>query len=98
MPERPSHRTYGPDRGASGEYGSHGQLESTSESAYADFEDALGTVQSSLSEGNVSEAASAADKASGHLQTAQQAAAGQQATRVLDLLLLGSRASNAVMP
>ena len=83
--------------GASGEYGAHEQLESTSESAYEGFEDALGTVQSSLSEGNVSEAASAADKASGHLQTAQQAAAGQQATRVLDLLLLGSRASNAAM-
>jgi len=83
--------------GAAGEYGAHEQLESTSESAYEGFEDALGSVQSSLSEGDVSGAASAADEASGHLQTAQQAAAGQQATRVLDLLLLGSRASNAAM-
>ncbi|MFY4813013.1 DUF5059 domain-containing protein [Haloarcula sp. AONF1] len=83
--------------GASGEYGAHEQLESTSESAYEGFEDALGAVQSSLSEGDVPGAASAADEASGHLQTAQQAAAGQQATRVLDLLLLGSRASNAAM-
>ncbi|EMA11525.1 cytochrome-like protein Fbr [Haloarcula vallismortis ATCC 29715] len=83
--------------GASGEYGAHEQLESTSESAYEGFEDALGTVQSSLSEGDVSGAASAADEASGHLQTAQQAAAGQQATRVLDLLVLGSRASNAAV-
>ncbi|MCJ0619738.1 DUF5059 domain-containing protein [Haloarcula hispanica] len=83
--------------GASGEYGAHEQLEATSESAYEGFEDALGSVQSSLSEGDVSGAASAADKASGHLQTAQQAAAGQQATRVLDLLVLGSRASNAAM-
>jgi len=83
--------------GASGEYGAHEQLESTSESAYEGFEDALGAVQSSLSEGDVSAAASAADEASNHLQTAQQAAAGQQATRVLDLLLLGSRASNAAM-
>ncbi|MDS0220632.1 DUF5059 domain-containing protein [Haloarcula sp. S1AR25-5A] len=83
--------------GASGEYGAHEQLESTSKSAYEGFEDALGSVQSSLSEGDVSEAASAADEASGHLQTAQQAATGQQATRVLDLLVLGSRASNAAM-
>jgi plastocyanin len=83
--------------GASGEYGAHEQLEATSESAYEGFEDALGSVQSSLSEGDVSGAASAAEEASGHLQTAQQAAAGQQATRVLDLLLLGSRASNAAM-
>jgi len=83
--------------GASGEYGVHEQLESTSESAYEGFEDALGAVQSSLSEGDVSGAASAADEASNHLQTAQQAAAGQQASRVLDLLVLGSRASNAAM-
>lgn len=83
--------------GASGEYGAHEQLESTSESAYEGFEDALGTVQSSLSEGDVSGAASAADEASSHLQTAQQTAAGEQATRALDLLLLGSRASNAAM-
>ncbi|MGB9952493.1 DUF5059 domain-containing protein [Haloarcula marismortui] len=83
--------------GASGEYGAHEQLESTSKAAYEGFEEALGAVQSSLSESDVSGAASAANEASGHLQTAQQAAAGQRATRVLDLLLLGSRASNAAM-
>ncbi|WP_424000105.1 DUF5059 domain-containing protein [Haloarcula salina] len=83
--------------GASGEYGAHERLESVSESVYEGFEDALGELQSALSEGDVGAAADAASEASGKLQTAQQSAAGQEATRAFDLLLLGSRASNAVV-
>ena len=83
--------------GASSEYGAHERLESVSESVYEGFEEALGDLQSSLSEGEVGAAADAANEASGKLQTAQQSAAGQEATRAFDLLLLGSRASNAVV-
>ncbi|WP_336336865.1 DUF5059 domain-containing protein [Haloarcula brevis] len=83
--------------GASGEYGTHERLESVSESVYEGFEAALGELQSALSEGDVGAAADAASEASGNLQTAQQSAAGQEAARAFDLLLLGSRASNAVV-
>ncbi|MFC7077037.1 DUF5059 domain-containing protein [Haloarcula halophila] len=81
--------------GANGEYGAHERLESTSEAAYEGFEGALGDLQSALSEGNVEAAADAADTASSALQTAQQAATTQRATRVFDLLVIGSRANNA---
>ena len=83
--------------GAAGEYGAHERLESVSESVYEGFEAALGDLQSALSEGDVGAAADAASEAAGKLQTAQQSAAGQSATRAFDLLVLGSRASNAVV-
>ncbi|ACV49305.1 MULTISPECIES: DUF5059 domain-containing protein [Halomicrobium] len=79
---------------ATGEYGAHETLERTSESAYEGFESALGELRSTLEDGDTDAAAEAATTASDQLQIAQQALIGNDATRALDALLLGSRAAN----
>jgi len=80
---------------ASGEYGAHEMLEETSESAYEGFEGGLEDLHSALEAGDVDGDADAAATASGKLQVAQQAVAGTETTRALDLLWLASRGANA---
>jgi plastocyanin len=80
---------------ASGEFGAHEALERTSESAYEGFEAELGTLQSALTEGEIEAAADAAASAADTLQVAQQAVAGNEVTRALDLLWFAGRGANA---
>jgi len=81
--------------GASGEYGAHEYLEETSHSAYEGFEDALGDLQSSLSEEDLAGATEAADAAAGQLRSAQRAVASDGTANALDLLWLAGRGANA---
>lgn len=81
--------------GATGEFGAHELLEETNHDAYEGFEGTLATLQSSLSDGDVDAAADAAATASGQLQAAQQAAAGNPVTLALDLLWFAGRGANA---
>ncbi|WP_136688562.1 DUF5059 domain-containing protein [Halorhabdus amylolytica] len=59
--------------GATGEYGAHEMLEETDETAYEEFEAALGTLRTAgLDAGDVGRAHEAADTATSHLETVQQ--------------------------
>lgn len=83
---------------ASGEYGAHEMLESTSESNYATFEDALGALRTDgLEAGDIETARDEATTASTQLAEAQHSLAGENHAEVLELQLLGVTAQNAAM-
>ena len=81
---------------ASGEYGAHEMLETTSESNYAEFEEALGELRSAgLRAGDVDRAREETTIASAQLAEAQRALAGETTAQVLELQLLGTAVQNA---
>jgi plastocyanin len=81
---------------ASGAYGAHEMLEETSESNYAEFEEALGELRSAgLQAGDVDRVREEATIASTQLAEAQRALAGETTARVLELQLLGTAVQNA---
>jgi len=80
--------------GATGEYGAHEFLEETGEDYYEGFEDALGTLQASLSEGDVDAAEDAWANAGTNLRSAQLAVLGEDATYTMDVLRFGAAANN----
>jgi plastocyanin len=81
---------------ASGEYGAHEMLETTSEANYEKFEEALGELRTAgLQAGDIGRAREEATIASTQLAEAQQALAGETTARLLDLQLLGSTVQNA---
>jgi len=83
---------------ASGEYGAHEMLESTSESNYESFETALGALRTDgLAAGDVATAREKATAASGQLAEAQTSLAGESQAEVLELQLLGVTAQNAAL-
>jgi len=81
---------------ASGEYGAHEMLESTSESNYEGFEEALGAMRTEgLDAGDMSRAADEAETADTQLAEAQQSLVGGAAAELFELQLLGATAKNA---
>jgi plastocyanin len=83
---------------ASGEYGAHEMLESTSEANYEEFEEALGELRTEgLEAGDVGRAREEATIASTQLAEAQRALAGEATANALDVQLLGVAVGNAGM-
>ena len=81
---------------AGGEYGAHEMLESTSESKYEEFEEALGELRGAgLEAGDLGRAREEATIADGQLAGAQRSLVGDAAANVLDLQLLGITVRNA---
>jgi len=82
--------------GASGAYGAHEMLEGTSETAYAEFEEALGELRSEgLAVGDVARAREEAGIASAQLASAQADLVDEGTTHALDVHLLGTSVGNA---
>jgi plastocyanin len=90
--------TFARFEGASGEYGAHETLETTSESSYEEFEEALGELRSAgLDAGNVDRAREEATIASDRLAEAQRTLVGDATANLFDLQLLGVAAQDAAM-
>lgn len=82
--------------GASGEYGAHEMLETTSESSYEEFEEALGELRSAgLAAGNLGRAREEAAIADARLAEAQRSVVDEATANALELQLLGVTARNA---
>ncbi|NEU57533.1 DUF5059 domain-containing protein [Halorussus sp. MSC15.2] len=77
--------------GATGEWGAHEVLETTSEKRYAEFEEALGQLRERAKGENVEEMRVEADLVSKHLSAAQTKLVGEENARALDLQFLGTR-------
>jgi len=83
---------------ATGEYGAHEMLESTSESNYSSFEEALSALRTSgLEADDIDTARDEATTASTELAEAQSTLAGESQADVMELQLLGVTAQNAAM-
>lgn len=81
---------------ASGEYGAHEALEATSESNYAEFEEALGELRTAgLEAGEIERTREEAGIADAQLAEAQGAVAGETTARAFELQLLGVTVRNA---
>ncbi|ELZ61455.1 MULTISPECIES: DUF5059 domain-containing protein [Halorubrum] len=81
---------------ASGEYGAHETLEATSESNYAEFEEALGELRTAgLEAGDTERAREEAGIADAQLAEAQEAVAGEATSQAFELQLLGVTVRNA---
>ncbi|WP_128905482.1 DUF5059 domain-containing protein [Halorubrum amylolyticum] len=81
---------------ASGEHGAHETLETTSETNYAEFEEALGELRTAgLEADDIDRAREEATIADTQLAEAQRALAGETTAQFLDLQLLGVTARNA---
>ncbi|MFC4408525.1 DUF5059 domain-containing protein [Haloarchaeobius iranensis] len=83
---------------ASGEHNAHEALESTSETAYEEFESALGELRTAgLDVGDVGRASEEASIGSDQLHSAQRTRVGDTAAQALDLQALGARVADAAM-
>ena len=81
---------------AAGEHGAHEMLESTSESNYEGFEEALGALRTEgLEAGDTSRTTEAAETASTQLAEAQGRLVSEATAELLELQLLGVTAQNA---
>lgn len=81
---------------AGGEYGAHEMLEHTSETAYEEFEEALGELRTEgLRAGDAERTREEATIASTQISEVQRALVGESAAEALDLQLLGANALNA---
>ena len=82
--------------GATGEFGAHEVLEHTSETTYAEFEEALGELRvEGLAAGDVGRAREEATIVDDQLAGAQRALVGETASRVLALQSLGAAVQDA---
>ncbi|MFC4449318.1 DUF5059 domain-containing protein [Halorussus aquaticus] len=81
--------------GATGEWGAHEVLETTSEKRYSEFEEALGQLRERATGENVEEMRVEADLVSKHLSAAQTKLVGEENARALDLQFLGTRLATA---
>ncbi|WP_440989345.1 DUF5059 domain-containing protein [Haloarchaeobius baliensis] len=83
---------------ASGEYNAHEALESTSETSYEEFEEALGELRTEgLAASDLGRANEEAAIASDQLHAAQRDRIGDAAAQALDLQYLGATLSDAAM-
>ncbi|WP_435158864.1 DUF5059 domain-containing protein [Haladaptatus sp. DFWS20] len=82
---------------ASGPYGAHEKLESTSHEYYEGFEEELGLVKENAIKEDLAEVQEARRQGTGHLYGAQKKLVGDAITHALDLQRLGVRAMNARM-
>ena len=82
---------------ASGEWGAHEKLESTSEEHYEEFEEALKQLQTRLQERNMNEVGVEVGLGDEHLRAAQKQLVGEANVHALDLQLFGTRVENAAM-
>ncbi|SDY48842.1 DUF5059 domain-containing protein [Halobellus clavatus] len=90
--------TFARFEGATGEYGAHEVLESTGESNYEGFEEALGALRTEgLAADNLERAREAAIDADDALSSAQRTVVDGATADALDLQLLGVTAQNAEM-
>ncbi|MFB6096980.1 MAG: DUF5059 domain-containing protein [Haloferacaceae archaeon] len=80
---------------ATGEYGAHERLESTSHERYEGFEEELGLVKERANERDLAEVREARRQGAGHLYAAQETLVGESVAHALDLQRLGVRAANA---
>lgn len=80
---------------ASGEYGAHEKLESTSADHYEGFEAAVVSLQEALATGDGDAARSHYREADDHLAAAQRELVGEQPANALDALAFGDRAATA---